>query len=115
MHLRCDNQYKTGADRGNILGQPMLFECMGICLLSPAHESEMRGYLVYMLIVKYLSHRFCLNSATVYKIGRPYRGFFKTILEGSVDHVIYRDYIVNRRFFIFCSLASGYTPISDRR
>ena len=38
---------------GNILGQPMLFVCMGICVLSPAHESEMRGYLVYLLIVKY--------------------------------------------------------------
>ena len=38
----------------NILGQPMLFECMGICVLSPAHESEMRGYLVYVLIGKYL-------------------------------------------------------------
>ena len=54
MHVRCDNQYKTGADRENILGQPMLFECMGICVLSPAHESEMRGYLVYVLIGKYL-------------------------------------------------------------
>ena len=39
-----------------ILGQPMLFECMGICVLSPAHESEMTGYLVYVLIVKNLSH-----------------------------------------------------------
>ena len=56
MHVRCDNQYKTGADRGNILGQPMLFECMGNCVLSPAHESEMRGYLVYVLIVKHLPH-----------------------------------------------------------
>ena len=56
MHVRCDNQYKTGADRGNILVQPMLFECMGFCVLSPAHESEMKGYLVYLLIVKYLSH-----------------------------------------------------------
>ena len=55
MHVRCDNQYKTGADRENILGQPMLFECMGICVLSPAHESEMRGYLAYVLIEKYLS------------------------------------------------------------
>ena len=51
MHVRCDSQYKTGADRENILGQPMLFLCMGICVLSPAHESEMRGYLVYVLIV----------------------------------------------------------------
>ena len=65
MHVRCDNQYKTEADRGNILGQPRLFECMGICVLSPAHESEMRGYLVHVLIVKYLSHRFCLNPSTV--------------------------------------------------
>ena len=56
MHVRCDNQYKTGADRGNILGQPILFERMGICVLSPAHESEMRDYLVYVLIAKYLSH-----------------------------------------------------------
>ena len=52
-HVRCDNQYKTGADGGNIYGQPMLFECMGICILSLALESEMRGYLVYVLIVKY--------------------------------------------------------------
>ena len=56
MHVRCDNQYKTGADGGNISGQPMLFVFMGICVLSPAHESEMRGYLLYVLIVKYLSH-----------------------------------------------------------
>ena len=56
MHVRYDNQYKTVADRGDILGQPMLFECMGTCFLSPAHESEMRGYLVYVLIVKYISH-----------------------------------------------------------
>ena len=86
MHVRCDNQYKARADRGNILGQPRLFECMGICVLSPAHESEMRGYLVYVLIVKYLSHRFCLNSATVHSIRRPYRenfgGFFKNIFRG---------------------------------
>ena len=52
MYVRCDNQYKTGADGGNTSGQPMLFVCMGICVLSPAHESEMRGYLVYVLIIK---------------------------------------------------------------
>ena len=88
----------------------MLFECMGICLLSPAHGSEMRGYLVYVLIVKYLFQRFKKKySATAYQIGRPYhgifRGFLKTFSEGFVDHVIYRDYIVNRRFFVYCSLA----------
>ena len=41
---------------------------------------------------------------------QPYRGislgFLKTFLEGSVDRVIYRDYKVNRRFFIYCSLAT---------
>ena len=41
---------------GVLLGQPILFECMGTCVLSPAHESEMRGYLVYVLIVRYLFH-----------------------------------------------------------
>ena len=71
MHVRCDNQYQTGADRGNIWGKPMLFGCMGICVLSPAHESEMRGYLVYLLIVKINTFRFCLTSATVYFIERP--------------------------------------------
>ena len=55
MHVTCHNQYKTGADRGNILGQLMPFECMGICVLSQAYESEMRGYLVYVLIVKYIN------------------------------------------------------------
>ena len=54
MHVRCDNQNKSGADRENILGQPMLLECMSICVLSPAHEREMRGYLVYVLTVKSL-------------------------------------------------------------
>ena len=33
-------------------------------------------------------------------------GFFETFLEGSVDHVIYKDYIVNWRSFIYCSLAT---------
>ena len=39
-----------------VLGKPMQFQCMGVCVLSPAHESEMRGYLVYQLIVQYLPH-----------------------------------------------------------
>ena len=60
MHVRSDNQYKAGADGGNILGQSVLFECMSICVSSPAHASEMRGYL---LIAKYLFNLFCLNSA----------------------------------------------------
>ena len=34
-------------------------------------------------------------------------GIFETALEGSVDHVMYRDYIVNRRFCIYCSQATA--------
>ena len=44
--------------------------------------------------------------------------FLKTFLEGSVDRVIARDYVVNRRFFIYCSLASANrfsSVLSDRR
>ena len=102
---------------GNILGQPILFECMDICVLSPAHECEMCS-LVYLLIIKYLSRRFCLNSATVYywtALSWNFGGFFlKTFLEGSVDHIIYRDYVANRRSLIYCSLARR-RPTSRRR
>ena len=104
MHVRCDNQYKTEADKENILGQPMLFVCMGICVSSPAHESEMRGYLVYVLIVKKLislilfkiSHSILDWTVLSWNCGGIFK---KTFLEGSVDLIIYRDSIVNRRFF----------------
>ena len=83
MHVRCDNQYKTGADRANILGQPMLFECMGICVLSPAHESEMRGYLVYLLIVKYLLILFKFSHSildwTALSWFKKKKNFFKAV------------------------------------
>ena len=53
MLVRCDNYYKTGADGGTILGQPILFKCMGICVLSPAHKCDIRDYPVNQLTVKY--------------------------------------------------------------
>ena len=87
MHVRSDNQYKTGADRGNILGQPMLFECMGICVLSPAHESETRGYFVDLLIVKYLFILFkfshCILNWTALWIWGG--GIFKKIFRGVCE------------------------------
>ena len=43
----------------------MLFECMGIYVLSPAHESEMKGYLVYVLIVKYLLILFKISHSVL--------------------------------------------------
>ena len=88
--------------QGEYLGQPMLFE---FCVLSLALECEMRGSLVYLLIVKYLLILFKFS----HKIEQPYHGtlegFFKTFLEGSVDHIIYWDNIVNWSSFIHCSLA----------
>ena len=66
MHVRCDNQYKTGAEGGTIWEQPMLIERMDIGVLSLKPECEIRGYRVYLLIVKNLYLEFCLNSATVY-------------------------------------------------
>ena len=53
----------TKLDGENLGGQTMLYESMGICVLSPAHESEMRGYLVYVLIVKYLLILFKFNHS----------------------------------------------------
>ena len=97
----------------------MLFVCMGICVLSPAHESEMRGYLVYVLIEKKLmslilfkfSHS--LSDWTVLS-GNWGGGGVETFLKGSVDLIIYRDYIVNRRFFfIYCSLATHTQLLSS--
>ena len=41
-------------------------------------------------------------------------GFFKTFLEGSVDHIIYRNDLVNRRSFIYCSLACSVQQQSER-
>ena len=32
---------------------------------------------------------------------------FEKFFEESVDHIIYRDYIANRRSFIYCSLATA--------
>ena len=105
MHVRCDNQYKTGADRETILGQPVLFECMGICILSPAHESEMRRLPCLCADCKILipSHRFCFEfSHSILDwtaLSWNFWGIFRNTFRGSVDHVIYRDYTVNRGFF----------------
>ena len=77
MPVSCDNRYKTGTDGGSILGQPLLFECMDICILGPAHESEMRGFLVCLLIVKYLSILFKLgHSVSIIDMAALSWGFF---------------------------------------
>ena len=85
---------------------------------SPAHESEMRGYLVYVLIVKNLLILFKFSQSILdwTALSWTFWGIFlKTFLEGSVDHIIYRDYIVNRRFFIYCSLATVRSCVRPKR
>ena len=98
MQVRCDNQYKTEADGGNILGQPMLFECMDICALSPAHENEMRGFLVYLVIENFLLILFKLDGLYVEVLG----GFLKHFKRGLWTISV----IGNRRSFIYCGPAT---------
>ena len=49
MHVGCDNLCETGAEGGIILGQLMLSECMGICILILTSDGETRGSLIYLL------------------------------------------------------------------
>ena len=44
-------------------------------------------------------------------LSRNVGGFLETFLEGYVDHVIYRDCIVHRRFFICCSLVTRFALV----
>ena len=73
----------------------MLFECMGICVLSPAYEWERRGPLVYPLIAKYLSILFKFSHSILDWTDLSRNFFFlvvviflNTFLMGSVDHFI---------------------------
>ena len=118
MHVRCGNQYKTRADRGTILGQSRLCECLDICGLSPAHESEMRDLpslsadckiLIWLILFKF-SHSIldwtALSWIFFSGVGGRGGGFLKKhTKEGSVDHIIYRDYTANRSSCIYWSLA----------
>ena len=87
----------------------MLFECMGICVLSPAYECEMKGSLDYLLIVKYLSILFKFSHSILdwtallcifFCFGT---GGGETFCKGSVDHIIFRDYLLIRSSFIYRS------------
>ena len=85
----------------------MLFERIGICCLNPAHECEMRAYLVYLLIVKSWSILFQF-SHSVLNWTNLVVGFFRIFkeyfLRGLSSISLYRDYIVNRSSFIHWSL-----------
>ena len=70
MHVRCNNWYKT---RAWVIG-----------VLSPAHEYEMRGSLVYLLIVKYLSMLVKFSHGTLNRtaLSWNFSGIFKSIFIG---------------------------------
>ena len=115
---RCMSDAITSAKlepTGNIFWDSrccLCFVCMGICVLNPAHESEMSSYLVYVLIVKkrisLILFKFSHSILDWTVLSRNFFGIFWNIfLEGSVDLIIYRDCIVNQRFFAYCSLATG--------
>ena len=51
IYVRRDNHLKHGPGVGGGGGGKMLFECIGICVLRPAQECQIRGSLLYLLIV----------------------------------------------------------------
>ena len=76
------------------MGQPIPFEYMGICVLSPAHECKVRGYLVLSADCQILIALFFvlfLIQPQYIRLNGLVVGF-ETFLEGSIDHIIYRDY-----------------------
>ena len=82
----------TGADRGSVLGQPMLFECKGICVLSSAHECEIEGFPFYLLIIQifisWILKKFS-HSIHTYSIGRPRR--FRLFLSAEEGGGIFKN------------------------
>ena len=65
---------EIGSEWRTTLGHPQLIERMGICVLSLAHGSELRGTDVDLNIVNFfflLSENFSLNSARVRALGWP--------------------------------------------
>ena len=61
---------KFGSDWRSILGHPHLIECMGICVLSLARVSELRGS-------DKISGNLSFNSVRVRALRRPLLGFFR--------------------------------------
>ena len=93
---------KFGSDWWSILGHPHLIECMGICVLSLARVSELRGSTKYLEVFLLLQSGYvpvrdglCLD----------FFGIFLIFLRGGCGEIIYREYIVFRSSNISCSLA----------
>ena len=84
----------TGPERRTVLGHPKLIECIGICDLSLAHGSEIRGSDVFLHIVKKLYGIFSLNSAKYVPLDGLsldfLGGFFNLFLRGvcGANHLL---------------------------
>ena len=87
-----------------------MIECVGTCVLCLAHGCELRGCDVYLHIVKKkknISGNVSLNSARVHTVLFGIFLFLKKMGRGggSVDQIIYREYIVSQGSDISCGLA----------
>ena len=67
---------ETGSVWRIILGHPQLIEFLGVCVLSLAHRSELRGSDIYLHIVKNSSGNFSLNLARERALGLLLLGIF---------------------------------------
>ena len=59
--------------RRTMSGHPQLIEYVGICVLSLAHGSELRGSDIYFHIVHFFFN-LSLNSARIRVLGKPLLG-----------------------------------------
>ena len=78
--MRVLNSSEIGSEWRTILGHPQLIECIGICVVSLAHGSELRGSDVYLHTVKNWSGKFSLNSAKVVPLDGLCLEFFRNFL-----------------------------------
>ena len=95
----------------NYFGTPQLIECKGICVLSLARGSELRGTDVICILSKKSREIFLSIQPGYMLLGWPawiafFFLFFFIYIVGSVGQIVYREYIVFRDSDISCSLAT---------
>ena len=109
MHARCVRWVRVWVWGENYLGtSPAVWEHRYLCYESGAGVWS-AGSLEFRVMVKNLSHWFCLDWATMSSTGRPCLGIylliFETFLGGALRHNVYWGYIVFWGTVIYCSLA----------
>ena len=101
---------ETGSEWRTILGHPQLIECMGICVLSLAHGSELRGSDVICIlrtIIWKFFFKFSQGSCPWIAFACIFFGIFIIFFlkggGGSMGQIICRKYTVYRALNISCS------------